>query len=117
MRRINPIITFITIATFIVCFGTSIWFLSAASFRYNSADQVPILRSAVNQGTSTANFRRHVDGHSFQQVVTVFNIVDFTSNYTRIVLAYVSDDAIQSPWLVYGKLSIPTRADPSSFIA
>lgn len=118
LRRLNnPAITLITIVAFMVCFGASLWFAHAYSYKNTYADQAPILRSAANVTASTANYRRNVESNSFQPTVTIAHYFVITANGDNTLFAYVTPNVAQSPWLICGKISIPTRADPNLLIA
>lgn len=117
LRRTNPIMTFITIAAFLVCFGLSLWFVHASSFKNSSADQTPILRSASNNSAATVSYRRNAETHSVQPIITIANYFMITAGNDNLLFAYVDLKAVQSPWLLCGKVSIPTRADPNLLIA
>lgn len=117
LRRTNPIITFITIATFLVCFGSSIWFVHAASYKNSNTDQTPILRSASNNSAATVSYRRNAKTHSVQPIITIANYFVFTANNHKPLFECVDLKTVQSPWLLCGKVSVPTRADPNLLIA
>lgn len=117
LRRINPIITFITILTFMVCFGASFWYSNALSYKYNSFDSSFMLRSVSSTGTASVNYRRNTETQNPQLAIAIANYFINTANNDNPFFEYVTFEIMQSSWLLYGKLSIPARADPNLLIA
>ena len=118
LRRISKITTFVTIATFLVCFGASIWFVHTSAYKRINTDKTPILRSVSNAGAATVTYRRsNAENSSIQPIITIANYFVATINNEKFLFAYVDNKTALSPWLLCGNIAIPTRADPNLLIA
>lgn len=116
-RRRNPIVTLIAIPVFLVCFGSSLWVMYACNSYNNGTDQTPILRSASNNNAVAISYRRNAETNSTQLTITIANYFIITAGNENQIFTHLDSKAVQSPWLLCGKVSIPARADPGKLIA
>ena len=122
MRRVNPVISYITVLTFVLCFGLSLCsnIAHAYTHRISRDDLAPALSSVFpdNSIISQINCRRNqAEYHSFFSIVVIANHTLVKFGMESSFIDFIRADIPLSPWLMCARVSTPTRAAPISFSA
>ena len=120
MRRVNPVISYITVFTFVLCFSLSLWanIVHACANHTNNPNLATVLSPvfADNNIISKINFRySQTEYRSFIPAILISNYFLFKFGPQLSFTDFICAEVLLSPWLKYAKTSMPTRAAPASF--
>lgn len=110
MRRVNSVIIPVTILTFVVCLGISIWQDASVHNLAILDTDASISISAYSESFSIS--RRDFEASSVPPLSAMTQLLLAVLSNEIKIPEYASENTVRPARLVYGKQPLPARGDP-----